>query len=157
LIPIRKICRTERITLSFGLSIAVVSLIGFILNFTPWGLRLEPTLLSILIFVVCLGAITLFIWYKTIPNERFIISIDLSILNSDIKLDKILTIIVVISIILIITGLLMSLPIMVKAIKYRVIVKQSITKLIKSATLITDEFISNKLNLPLYEISEIFK
>ena len=34
----------ERVALSFGLSIAVVPLIGLILNYTPWGIRL-PSLL----------------------------------------------------------------------------------------------------------------
>jgi len=32
----------ERIMLSIGCSIAIVSLIGLGLNFTPWGIRLEP-------------------------------------------------------------------------------------------------------------------
>ncbi|MDH4300312.1 MAG: DUF1616 domain-containing protein, partial [Dehalococcoidia bacterium] len=30
----------ERVALSFGLSIAVVPLVGLILNYTPWGIRL---------------------------------------------------------------------------------------------------------------------
>ena len=34
----------ERVALSFGLSIAVVPLIGLILNYTPWGIRTEPVL-----------------------------------------------------------------------------------------------------------------
>lgn len=37
----------ERVALSFGLSIAVVPLIGLVLNFTPWGIRLVPIVLSI--------------------------------------------------------------------------------------------------------------
>jgi uncharacterized membrane protein len=40
----------ERIALSFGLSIAVTPLIGFALNFTPFGIRLEPILLCITAF-----------------------------------------------------------------------------------------------------------
>ncbi len=39
-----------RIALSFGLSIAVVPLIGLLLNFTPFGIRLVPIVVSILIF-----------------------------------------------------------------------------------------------------------
>ena len=38
----------ERMTLSFGLSIAVVPLIGFALNYTPWGIRVYPTLSHLL-------------------------------------------------------------------------------------------------------------
>jgi len=37
----------ERVALSFGLSIAVVPLIGLVLNFTPWGLRLIPILVGV--------------------------------------------------------------------------------------------------------------
>ena len=40
----------ERIMLSIGLSIAVVPLIGLGLNFTPWGIRLEPLVVSIMLF-----------------------------------------------------------------------------------------------------------
>lgn len=45
----------ERTALSFGLSIAVVPLIGLGLNYTPWGIRLLPILisLSIFTFVMC--------------------------------------------------------------------------------------------------------
>ena len=41
----------ERVALSFGLSIAVVPLIGLILNYTPWGIRTEPVLYSIVSFI----------------------------------------------------------------------------------------------------------
>jgi uncharacterized membrane protein len=40
----------ERIALSFGLSIAVVPLIGLGLNYTPWGIRLDPIVVSLVIF-----------------------------------------------------------------------------------------------------------
>jgi uncharacterized membrane protein len=42
----------ERVALSFGLSIAVVPLIGLALNYTPWGIRLDPIVLSLSIFTV---------------------------------------------------------------------------------------------------------
>lgn len=41
----------ERIALSFGMSIAIVSLIGLILNFSNWGIRLEPVLYSVASFI----------------------------------------------------------------------------------------------------------
>jgi uncharacterized membrane protein len=47
----------ERVVLSFGLSVAVVPLIGLVMNFTPWGLRLAPVLLSISGFTVVSAAI----------------------------------------------------------------------------------------------------
>ena len=37
----------ERVALSFGLSIAIVPLIGLVLNFTPWGIRLVPILVGV--------------------------------------------------------------------------------------------------------------
>lgn len=40
----------ERTALSFGLSIAVVPLIGLGLNYTPWGIRLLPILISLSVF-----------------------------------------------------------------------------------------------------------
>ena len=42
----------ERVVLSFGISIATVTLIGFILNFTPWGLQLEAVLYSVASFTI---------------------------------------------------------------------------------------------------------
>ena len=37
----------ERLALSLGLSMAIVPLIGLALNFTPWGIRLEPIVVSL--------------------------------------------------------------------------------------------------------------
>ncbi len=47
----------ERVALSFGLSIAVVPLIGLALNYTPWGIRLDPIVVSLLIFSAAMGLI----------------------------------------------------------------------------------------------------
>jgi len=51
----------EHLALSFGLSIAVVPLIGLILNYTPWGIRLFPILMSIALFIVATSAVG---WYR---------------------------------------------------------------------------------------------
>lgn len=37
----------ERIALSIGLSLALVPLIGLILNYTPWGIRLNPIIAAL--------------------------------------------------------------------------------------------------------------
>jgi len=37
----------ERLALSIGLSLAVVPLIGLFLNYTPWGIRLTPIMVSL--------------------------------------------------------------------------------------------------------------
>lgn len=50
-----KIGNTERIALSFGLSIAVVPLIGLILNYTPSGITVESSLYSIAGFILIMS------------------------------------------------------------------------------------------------------
>jgi uncharacterized membrane protein len=45
----------ERISLSFGLSVAIVSLIGLLLGVSPFGIRLETIVLSLLLFTVLVG------------------------------------------------------------------------------------------------------
>ena len=42
----------ERVALSFGLSIAIVPLLGLVLNFTPWGIRLTPIMIAVSGFVL---------------------------------------------------------------------------------------------------------
>ena len=37
----------ERVALSIGLSLAIVPLVGLILNYTPWGIRLTPITISL--------------------------------------------------------------------------------------------------------------
>lgn len=49
----------ERIALSFGLSIAVVPLLGLGLNYTPWGIRLVPVLVSISVFTLGMSLIAI--------------------------------------------------------------------------------------------------
>ena len=41
----------NRLALSLGLSLAVVPLVGLILNYTPWGIRLAPIVVSLTLFV----------------------------------------------------------------------------------------------------------
>jgi len=64
----------ERVALSFGLSIAVVPLIGLVLNFTSWGIRLTPILISLAVFIIATSGVA---WYrreKLAPEERFTVS-----------------------------------------------------------------------------------
>ena len=61
----------ERVALSFGLSIAVVPLIGLILNYTPWGIQTEPVLYSVASFILITSIIA---WLRRgrLPEpERF--------------------------------------------------------------------------------------
>ncbi|SIR76666.1 Uncharacterized membrane protein [Haladaptatus litoreus] len=61
----------ERVALSFGTSIAIVPLIGLILNFTPWGIRLIPIVVSISGFTLLMTAIAAVRRWKLPENERF--------------------------------------------------------------------------------------
>ena len=65
----------ERIALSFGLSIAVVPLLGLALNYTPFGIRLVPILIVLSIFTVSLAVIA-YVRRCWLPEEdRFVIEV----------------------------------------------------------------------------------
>ncbi|MEM0075606.1 MAG: DUF1616 domain-containing protein [Conexivisphaerales archaeon] len=49
--------RLERLALSIGLSLALVPLVGLVLNYTPWGIRLEPILVSLIILTLALAVL----------------------------------------------------------------------------------------------------
>lgn len=61
----------ERVALSFGVSITVVPLVGLVLNFTPWGIRLVPTVVSLTGLVVGLVVIAVRRRADLEPNRRF--------------------------------------------------------------------------------------
>ena len=60
----------ERVALSFGLSIAVVPLLGLVLNYTPWGIRLDPVLAAVSLFVVAMAAIAVVRRLALPPENR---------------------------------------------------------------------------------------
>jgi len=86
----------ERIALSFGISLAIVALTGIAINYTAGKIQSESALLSIFIFEISIGVISIYRWFKTIPDERLVLSIDLSLFKLKGKLDKILIIILII-------------------------------------------------------------
>jgi uncharacterized membrane protein len=94
----------ERIALSFGLSIAVVPLLGLLLNFT-FGIRLIPILLSLCLYSIALTIITAY-RRETLPiEEQFTVPfyrvreiVDREISTPKSRTDMILTIILVFSI-----------------------------------------------------------
>jgi uncharacterized membrane protein len=61
----------ERVALSFGLSIAVVPLIGLVLNFTPWGIRLAPVALAVSGFTLACVAVAARRRWALPADERF--------------------------------------------------------------------------------------
>ena len=106
LFPGRDIDLIERIALSFGLSIAVVPLVGLALNYTPWGIRLEPILTSLIALVFILSIIGWYRWqslpimHHPLKKRRFFISIDLHLPKGESKMENVLTIVLIISILI---------------------------------------------------------
>jgi len=66
----------ERSVLSVGLSIAIVPLIGLALNYTPWGIRLNPILTAVASFIFA-AALAGIIRQQLMPEgQRFSITLD---------------------------------------------------------------------------------
>ena len=89
----------ERIALSFGLSIAITPLIGLALNYTPFGIRLTPILISLASFNIVFSLLA--IYRRTGARDPFIPKISVKdILEWDklSKFEKISTIILLIAI-----------------------------------------------------------
>ncbi|MCK4266152.1 MAG: DUF1616 domain-containing protein [Thermoplasmata archaeon] len=61
----------ERVALSFGLSIAIVSLMGLALHYTPLGITLESSLISDLAFVMVFAGLAYLRRSKMPMEERF--------------------------------------------------------------------------------------
>jgi len=97
----------ERIALSFGLSIAVVPLLGLGLNYTPWGIRLIPILVTLVIFTLIMCVITIYRRSELPEGEAFLVPFtaifqsirDEIFTKPESRVDRILTVILVISII----------------------------------------------------------
>jgi hypothetical protein len=54
----------ERAALSIGLSLALVSLVGLFLNYTPWGVRLLPLIISLVGLTAIFATVGIFREYK---------------------------------------------------------------------------------------------
>ncbi|WP_081882645.1 DUF1616 domain-containing protein [Methanobacterium sp. SMA-27] len=96
----------ERAALSFGLSIAVTPLIGLALNYTPWGIRLTPILISLSAFTIIMVLIA-YIRRRSVPeDEKFYVNFGgffssiKGMFKGESKTSRILSIILIISIIL---------------------------------------------------------
>jgi uncharacterized membrane protein len=97
----------ERTALSFGLSIAVVPLIGLGLNYTPWGIRPFPILISLSTFILIMCGLAYMRRAKLPETETFntfrttALSLKSEIMeNSESKLDRALTAFLILSILL---------------------------------------------------------
>jgi hypothetical protein len=64
----RELDGIERFALSVGLSLVLVMLVGLLLNFTPWGIRLTPIVISLTIITVGLALVAV--------GRRFSVSLE---------------------------------------------------------------------------------
>jgi len=92
--------KMERVVLSLGFSIAVVSLIGIILNYTPAGISLYPALISLVFFIV---VISLVAWYRRrrlAESNRIALSPGLALISwrGQKFIDRVLSIIVIVAV-----------------------------------------------------------
>lgn len=55
----------ERVALSIGLSLALVPLVGLLLNYTPWGIRLTPIVLGLLALTTVFATVAVAREYQT--------------------------------------------------------------------------------------------
>jgi uncharacterized membrane protein len=87
----------ERMALSFGLSIVVVPLIGLGLNFTPWGIRLAPILISLVAFIILFSALALYRRRKLLVEDVYIpgFNYELPAFNEMSRLDRALSVLLV--------------------------------------------------------------
>ncbi|MBC7325744.1 MAG: DUF1616 domain-containing protein, partial [Moorella sp. (in: Bacteria)] len=67
----------ERVALSFGLSIAVVPLIGLALNYTPWGIRLYPVLIAVVAWTLIFSLLGIYRRRRLPPEERLTIALEI--------------------------------------------------------------------------------
>ncbi len=95
----------ERLALSFGLSIAVVPLIGLGLNFTPFGIRLVPILVSLSVFTLAMLLIAYHRRSQISEDERFEVpfssnfsTLKMEVFGSKTRIDRILSLILILSI-----------------------------------------------------------
>ena len=65
----RELDDIERFALSVGLSLAITPLMGLLLNYTPWGIRLDPIAISLSIFTLGMAIIATIRKYSLIPRR----------------------------------------------------------------------------------------
>jgi len=98
----------ERAALSFGLSIAVTPLIGLGLNYTPWGIRLDPIVVCLTAFTIICSLVANKRRHSIAQEDRFHIDFSKTFagakkemfLESENRLDRGLTAVLIVSIII---------------------------------------------------------
>ena len=67
----------ERLSLSIGLSLAIAAMIGFGLNYTTWGIKLNPIIYIIVVFIFIMSAIVLVRRARTLKISKLITEFEL--------------------------------------------------------------------------------
>jgi len=60
----------ERIALSLGMSLALVPIVGLLLNYTPWGIRLTPIVLSLLALTIVFSTVAIIREHQVIMKAK---------------------------------------------------------------------------------------
>ena len=106
LFPRKGMRGAERATLSFGFSIVMVSLIGFALNYTPWGITLESVVFSITSFIFAMSVIAWIRRKGLEEQKRFTVEFQLKVPRwSGGKWDMVLSGVLVISVLILLGAL----------------------------------------------------
>jgi uncharacterized membrane protein len=95
----------ERLTFSFGLSVAFSIVMGVVLSFTPWGINPLPILISATVFIVVTAA---FAWYRAWQSyDEFGITIDIDLYRwcQKAAVDKALSVLLVIAVVAVLSAL----------------------------------------------------
>lgn len=86
--------------MSFGLSVAVVPLIGLILNYAPWGIRLVHIFISLFVFIAAMSAVAFYRRRKLPAEERYFPDIEMNLPRwSGLSgLEKVLTVVLIMAV-----------------------------------------------------------
>jgi len=93
----------ERVGFSFGLSLALVTLVGLGINYTPWGITLLSVVLGVYVLIIFLNVITCFRRKQLNAEDRFTLRTEYILAKAD-TLKSTDTIVIVIVIIAIVIG-----------------------------------------------------
>jgi len=85
----------ERFALDFGLSLAVVPLIGLVLNYT-WGINLNSILYSLCAFVFITSVIAWFRQLRLTDSEKIMIHIEITPWNRRSSMEKALSVVLIV-------------------------------------------------------------
>lgn len=97
----------ERVALAFGTSIAIVPLLGLGLNFTPWGIRLTPIMVTVAGFTLAATAVAARRRWAlpvderfSVPYQEWIESGRSELLEPETRMDGVLNVLLVASVLL---------------------------------------------------------